>query len=973
MLGKTISHYKIRECIGQGGMGVVYKAEDTRLKRTVALKFLNPDLLQSASERLRFIREAQSAAALDHPNICTVYEIEEVNGHIFIAFQYIEGENLKERIAHGPLPVEEAVAIALQIAQGLQEAHKKGIVHRDIKSANIMITPQGQVKILDFGLAQGDGKTAFTPEGKSIGTPAYMSPEQIRRERVDARSDLWSLGVVFLEMLTGKLPFQGKNEHETMYAILMDELPLSPPGPPHLAKIIHQCLQKPVENRYQRVEEFIEDLQDVARHLTSNRRRKNRLLIWTATFTLILSAAGVTYFFLHPSLARARKPIPVVVADISNSTGEAELNSLSGLFIAALEPSPRLRVLPRTQLFDLLKQMGNDTLERIDAGTAARICRFAGIPLLVRSSVIRREDQFVITLTFIRVDDNQPIFTLQERSTGVEGIPSAIDRLAQKSRREFQENLDELNPGQPPVAQVTSTSLQAYRHYFQGEQLLNRLKIAAAEREFRKALALDSTFGLAYYRLAYTRSWQMGEEHLAKAPLQKAMALLQRIPRKERFLVRAEYARIQNGLQAYFKILQEMEKIYPDDKEMLFNIGDYYLHTRQPEKAEAYLRRVVRQDPTHGRALEHLARLYRDAQQYDRAMEFARRFLRVTESESAYFLLAEIYQKSGDLNGGIRALLKARAIYPENPNIDLSLTALYALQERFGPAEEQLLQLLKRNTPEARFWAHWGLTFFYPYLGRYREAERHCDWLIAYHRREQDSTAAAILQLYKALLKTWGWGDVAAGWKTAQSTERWQPGIDSYAYWLGWAVLALYRRDYPAAERVIREHQLFWLDPLLHAFRGKCGQARSELEKLNAEIPEYVRILTLFQTARCRFQQGRLAAAEKSLRQLQSLQDHSGGFRAVFYPRSIYWLGRIHEARGEQDRAREYYQKFLRIWQAADTDLPLLQEAQRRLKRLGEVSGAASSIIPGRAADAVKRWVEEAYPPNRSDKHQDGK
>ncbi len=221
MIGTTISHYKILEKLGEGGMGVVYKAEDTKLKRTVALKFLPPELTRDPEAKERFIHEAQAASALDHNNICTIYEVAEIDdGQLFIAMACYEGETLKSRIAQGQLRIEEALDFVGQIAQGLVRAHEVGIVHRDIKPANIIVTTRGEVKIVDFGLAKLSGRTLLTKSGTTLGTAAYMSPEQARGEQVDQRTDIWSLGVVLYEMLTGKRPFESEYEQALVYSIL---------------------------------------------------------------------------------------------------------------------------------------------------------------------------------------------------------------------------------------------------------------------------------------------------------------------------------------------------------------------------------------------------------------------------------------------------------------------------------------------------------------------------------------------------------------------------------------------------------------------------------------------------------------------------------------------------------------------------------------------------------------------------------
>ena len=230
MIGKTVSHYKILQKLGEGGMGVVYKAQDTKLDRFVALKFLPPHVSADEEEMKRFIHEAKAASKLDHNNICTVYEVDETeDGQMFIAMACYEGEILKRKIRKGPFKIDETLNIAIQVSEGLKKAHKKGIVHRDIKPANIFLTAEGVVKILDFGLAKFSGRTKLTKTGTTLGTVAYMSPEQTRGENVDHRTDIWSLGVIIYEMITGQLPFKGDYEQAIVFSILNEE-PESIPG-----------------------------------------------------------------------------------------------------------------------------------------------------------------------------------------------------------------------------------------------------------------------------------------------------------------------------------------------------------------------------------------------------------------------------------------------------------------------------------------------------------------------------------------------------------------------------------------------------------------------------------------------------------------------------------------------------------------------------------------------------------------------
>jgi len=285
MIGKSISHYRITEKLGGGGMGIVYKAEDTRLKRTVALKFLPPDLTRDEDAKKRFVHEAQAASALEHPNICNVHEIDETqDGQMFICMACYEGETLKKKIERGPLKVDEAVNIAVQVAGGLARAHEAGITHRDIKPANVMVTDRGEVKIVDFGLAKLSGRTRVTKTGTTAGTIAYMSPEQSRGEGVDSRTDIWSLGVVLYEMLTGKLPFKGDYEQAVVFSILNEDPEplrnLRSEVPIGLERIVHKAMAKSPGERYRQVRDVLVELETLGteqetRSMTAGRGRKS--------------------------------------------------------------------------------------------------------------------------------------------------------------------------------------------------------------------------------------------------------------------------------------------------------------------------------------------------------------------------------------------------------------------------------------------------------------------------------------------------------------------------------------------------------------------------------------------------------------------------------------------------------------------------------------------------------------------------
>ncbi len=365
--GDTVAaRYTIIEELGRGGMGVVYKAKDTKLKRTVALKFLPPELTHVPDVKERFMREAQAAAALDHPNICTVYEFDEAEEKTFISMAYVEGQSLRKKLESGPLELDEALRIALQVAQGLQIAHKKGVVHRDIKSANIMVTEDNQAKIMDFGLARMTGGTLLTQEGTTMGTIAYMSPEQARGEEVNQRTDIWSLGVVLYEMFTGQLPFKGEHEQAVVYSIRKDTpKPITEVNaeiPPSIEQVVDKALEKDADKRYQHVDELLDDLKSISAGIVPEEikarlrkaklsRRKRAILYAGAVGMTILALVLALILFTGPAEAIES----VAVLPLQNLTGNMEkqyvVDGVTDALIGQLQQISGLkRVISRTSV-----------------------------------------------------------------------------------------------------------------------------------------------------------------------------------------------------------------------------------------------------------------------------------------------------------------------------------------------------------------------------------------------------------------------------------------------------------------------------------------------------------------------------------------------------------------------------------------------------------------------------------------------
>ena len=470
MIGKTISHYKVLEKVGEGGMGVVYKAEDTRLKRTVALKFLSPDWTRDAEARERFVREAQAASALDHPNICTVHEIEETEGQTFIAMAYLDGQSLAGKITDGPLDVEEAVDIAVQIAEGLQEAHDKGVVHRDIKCANIMVSGRGRAKITDFGLARSTGQSRLTRAMTIMGTVDYMSPEQARGDTIDHRTDIWSLGVVLYEILTGKPPFTGHSDQAVIYSIL-NEPPeritdLRSDVPASLERIVQRMMQKDPDERYRNMAAVGADLK----------------YIKGGTGAIMVSGEKRV-----PSIA------VLPFADMSPQMDQEYFcDGLAEELINGLTQLQDLRVVARTSAFSFKKK----DMDVRDIG------RKLNVDTVLEGSVRKAGDRLRITAQLINISDGfhlwaerydrelDDVFAIQDEIT-----LTIVDKL--KIKLLGQEETD--------IVKHPSVDLEAYNLFLKGRYFWNKMTEDALKKSaacFERAIELSPDYALAYTGLA---------------------------------------------------------------------------------------------------------------------------------------------------------------------------------------------------------------------------------------------------------------------------------------------------------------------------------------------------------------------------------------------------------------------------------------------------------------------------------------
>ncbi|MEX2116955.1 MAG: protein kinase [Bacteroidota bacterium] len=510
MVGSTISHYKVLEKLGEGGMGVVYRAEDTRLKRTVALKFLPPELTRDPVAKQRFIHEAQAASALQHNNICVVHDVDETNeGQMFIVMELYEGEALSKKVERGPLKIDEAVEIAIQVAQGLQEAHSHEIVHRDIKPANVLTTSSGVVKIVDFGLAKLAGGTVLTKSGSAVGTAAYMSPEQARGERVDARTDVWSLGVLIYEMATGQRPFKGEYDNALMYSILNAQpepmTGLRTDIPLDLERIAVKCLAKDPGERYQHVDEVLVDLVRLRTdskkkgatseelHSRSKPRKSLKHVMWSVSLSLavIIILAGYFLSIWTPSnpTHSSEWQNSIAVLPLRNVSSDPEqeyfCDGMTEQLITNLSNLPGLKVIASQSVMRL----------RDSEKSPKEIGAELGVAYVLQGSIRRSGGMIRTAVQLIRAEDGSHVWA-EDYDRDVKDVFSVQDDVSESIAKKLLERLSDKE--QSAIKMTRAADPEAYDLYLRASYLLHRYErtfqfddYRNAEVMFKKALDRD--------------------------------------------------------------------------------------------------------------------------------------------------------------------------------------------------------------------------------------------------------------------------------------------------------------------------------------------------------------------------------------------------------------------------------------------------------------------------------------------------
>jgi tetratricopeptide (TPR) repeat protein len=924
MIGQTISHYRVVERLGAGGMGVVYKAEDIRLHRFVALKFLADDIAHDPQSLSRFHREARAASALNHANICTIHGVEEHNRRPVIVMELLEGESLKERLRKGPLATDEILDFGIQTSDALEAAHEKGIVHRDIKSANIFVTVRGNVKILDFGLAKvstlasdSAGETTtemqLTGPGSAMGTVPYMSPEQVRAKDLDSRTDLFSFGVVLYEMSTGKLPFRGESSGVIFESILnrapVPAVRLNPDLPAELERIIDKCLEKDRNLRYQHASEIRTDLQRLRRDPTGRNKTAGfraaattgiakRWKVTIPAAVLVILAAGYFYFprALHGTPKLTDKDT-IVLADFENKTGDTVFDgTLREGLATQLEQSPFLKIMDDQQVQRNLRLMSVPPGGRITNPIAHDICVRDGAAAMIGGSIASLGKIYVVTLEAITCKDGATLAREQVQADDKEHVLSAVGTAATAMRAKLGESLNSIQKLNRPLEQATTGSLEALQNYTAGRDEMGHGRFLAAVPLFERATALDPNFAMAYYYLSVAAD-NAGDTGRRDEYARKAFALIDHVSERERDLI----------------------------------VGGYYDSTGELDKEVDAYRSGVRNYPREWGFPNDLSVIYIDFGQFEEGLREGQAAAELQpNAEPPYRRELDAWMCLDRLDEARKVAEKVRVLGINGARIHQRFLEMAYIEGDQAAAAREIQWYAGRPEEYLSF----GL----------QAANRN-----VLGQRQESS------KLYKRAAETAlrrGLRDVAAGFDEADARADALSGNCRTVRRLGRPPLALAMCGETAlAERLAGEaSKLFpngtlWNAVQLPEIRAVIELQRDQpakaVELLASAAPyerAYPEAVYLRGLAYLRLHKGTEAAAE-----FRKILDHKGTSWGstwlhpnwgLHYSISYLGLARGSALAGDTANARKAYQDFLALWNNADPGIPILQQAKAEYARL---------------------------------------
>jgi eukaryotic-like serine/threonine-protein kinase len=938
--GQIISHYRVLSKLGSGGMGVVYEAEDMRLGRRVALKFLPETMARDPKTLQRFEREARAASSLNHPSICTIYEVEEHDHQPVIVMELLEGKSLKERIREGNITAEELLESGIQVSDALAAAHTKGIVHRDIKPANLFLVGGARVKILDFGLAKAvpghrpeiePDDESLTVEGVIPGTTAYMSPEQVRGEEIDTRSDLFSLGVVLYEAATGKRPFAGKNRVLLMNAIL-NEKPVAPSRvnkelPAGMDAIILKALAKDREQRYQQASDIRADLQAIERGTDSGRvitsakpapstgfASRWKAIVPAAGVILMLSAA--TYFYFHGTPKLTNKDT-IILADFTNTTGDPVFDGTLRQGISVqLEQSPFLSLISQERILHTLSLMGQSSDARLTPEIAREVCERTASTAVLEGSIANLGSQYVLGLRAKNCRTGEILDEEQAQAARKEDVLNALTKIASKFRKRVGESLTTVKEHDTPLAEATTPSLEALKAYSMGWKVVASQGGDAAVPFFKHAVEIDPKFAIAYASLGLMYG-SMGETEAGTENTRKAYELRDRASDNEKFFITAYYDGRATGNQE--KALQTCEawaQAYPREwTPHSFLAGFIYPVLGEHEKAAEEAQKAIELAPDFGVGYALLGYNSLSLDRLGAAEDAARR---ASERKIEIPLLALLRYDVAFLkadNGGMQREVAAthgksgaEELISDHQAFALAYTGHLQEATKMLLRASDLAQQAAHREKAAGFETRAALWEGFYGNGPAAKPTAMLALALAKNREVQYGSALALAMA----------GDSSQAQTLTNDLESSFPEDTSVKFNYLPTVRAFLALNHGDPEKAIELLQV--------AVPYELGQPRSsQTGFFGALYPIYAR-----GRAYLAAHQGAEAA-----REFQKILDRPG--MMIGDPIGVLahlQLGRAYAIQGNANKAKAAYQGFLALWKDADPDIPVLKQAKAEYAKL---------------------------------------
>ena len=983
--GSTFAgRYQIIEELGKGGMGKVYRALDKKLNEEVALKLIKPDIASDKNTIERFKNELKLARKIRQKNVGSMYELLEDNGIHYITMGYVSGQDLKGLIRQtGQLTVGKAISIAKQICDGLSEAHNLGVVHRDLKPNNIMIDRGGNAKIMDFGIARAVKGKSITGSGVAIGTPQYMSPEQVEGKDVDQRADIYSLGIILYEMLTTRVPFEGDTPL-TVGVKQKTETPKAPQDfneriPDALNRLILKCLEKDKENRYQNAAELRSDLDKLEQGLpTTDRVIPKKKTLTPREFTVqfsvkklffpviaVITILVIGLFLLNPWSRQKSIPFPtdkhsLAIFPFDNVSGDENLDfwrdGIAELFTTDLMQSKFLNVLTRDRVLGILERLNLDSAKSYRTEDLIKVAEEGGVNHTVTGSFIKAGENILLTVTLQNPHTGEVIDSHRETCNGEADIPIKVDILTRRIKSKLDLTQEQIDTDfDKAVGKITTNSPEAFKYFLEGNRYYNIGNTQKSIESLEKAISIDPEFAMAFVVLGMNYQYGFAMKKEGGEYLEKAFELSDRLSEKELVVIRGQYfGSLERTYDKALEAFNELSELYPDHEYVNRAQGWLYLSFEDWDKAIEHLKLHIQNDVTPTPPYTNLASSYLQKGQYKKAEAVLDYYLtNISNNDIVRLCLARTYYSQKKYDLALSEISEAFSYNPDNYDIYRYRGDIYLYKGNFSDAENEFKKLLELTDPAALQNGNIGLTCLYLVQGKYEKAIDQANQAVEKSRKFSQQAWKSDWHLTLAYLKSDEPED-----SIKELDKAWAAAVEIDDLTLqkrtlhAQGLILLKIKDVDQAQKkaeaietiieqnMNKKHLRYYLHlmGMIAMNKKDVSEAIDYFERAVALLPaqNYTdtpwnkQALFIDSLALAQYKSGDF---EKSIRNYTKITNLTTGrlYCGDIYVKSFYMLGKIFEQQDETAKAIEHYQKFLDLWKNADPGLPEVAAARERV------------------------------------------